>query len=157
MIRLLPCRHPQSREEYLRLKADKEAAAKAQVEAEKAYAEQLAEAEAEAHARKMAAIRARAADTQGFVKTQMHVSGRVAARRGELCTRRPGCAESVALFKAWRLLLIALLPRALQSKERAAVDDDTSMSARERELNGRLLRQAHRIVGEPKQFSVKLY
>lgn len=35
--------------------------------------------------------------------------------------------------------------------------DDTGMSEAERALNARLLEQATRIVGEPKQYTVKLY
>ena len=64
----------QARDEQFRTKAARAAAARAEVEADKRYAEQLAEAEAEAQARKMAGIRGKALTTQDFIKTQMAVS-----------------------------------------------------------------------------------
>jgi hypothetical protein len=51
-----------------------------------------------------------------------------------------------------------LLVPYLQVKERAVLDDGglASMSARERELNARLLAHAGMLVGAPKQLSVRL-
>jgi hypothetical protein len=45
----------------------------------------------------------------------------------------------------------------VQDHERSNVLEDTSMSEAERRLNMRLLEHAQRIVGQPTQFSVKLY
>ncbi len=52
--------------------------------------------------------------------------------------------------------LCVVMCACFQARERANVDDDTGMSERERELNQRLLHHATRIVGQPKQYSVRL-